>query len=64
MKKTYIVPTQPSVWAINPPSIKEIRGKITIMAVINDNFSAASVLLKLSLIITLAIDIQAAAPSP
>ena len=64
MKKTYIVPTQPIVWAINPPSIKEIRGKITIIAVIKDNFSAASVLLKLSLIITLAIDIQAAAPSP
>ena len=64
IKKTYIVPTQPIVWAINPPSIREIRGKITIIAVINDNFSAASVLLKLSLIITLAIDIQAAAPSP
>ena len=40
------------------------RGKITIIAVIKDNFSAASVLLKLSLIITLAIDMQAAAPSP
>ena len=42
----------------------EIKGKITIIAVINDNFSAASVVLKLSFIITLAIDIQAAAPNP
>ena len=50
--------------AMRPPKIKEMRGKITIIAVNNDNFAAASLFLKLSVTITRAIDIQAAAPKP
>ena len=62
--KVNIEPLQPIVSAIIPPEIRATLGNITITAVIKDNFCAASSLRKLSLTITLAIDKQAAAPSP